>query len=276
MGGMLSKKPHDPNQQLPVTTADAARTNETDLTDISFTAGFRSLSLDSVIKITCLPLETNEEAMKMMIESKEHAWKDKNLTQALQKYFTITSNLLLWRTKKEEASTLERYILESQSLEQRLRAYYTKITGRKKMTYFLLQLVASIFAMIPLIGPLYVTLYVANNYVNTKRSILLSSGFLVIGVIGNGGLWFWKRKRNALGVQEELIGPLLMSMVFRNKDLTMQNPDFNALEVRLRSDRNLILQKLGEQKESTSSPEFTIRSDVLAADYSSSDRTSYY
>ncbi|XXG84319.1 hypothetical protein AAC387_Pa10g1858 [Persea americana] len=275
MGGMLSKKPHDPNQQLPVTAPVAGPTNETDLTDISFKAGFHSLSLDSVIKITCLPLETNEEAMKMMIESKEHTWKDKNLTQDLQEYFTITSNLLLWRTKNEEASTLERYIRESQSLEEQLRAYYTKITGRKKMTYFLLQLVASIFAMIPLIGPLYVTLYVANA-VNTKRSILLSSGFLVIGVIGNGGLWFWKRKRNALGVQEELIGPLLMSMVFRNKDLTMQNPDFNALEVRLRSDRNLILQKLGAQKESTSSPEFTIRSDVLAADYSSSDRTTYY
>lgn len=293
---MISRKPHDPNQELPLTAAAAAPTDKTDLTDICFKAGFHSLSLDNVIKITGLPLETNEEAMKMMIESRKHTWKDKNLTQAFQDYFTITSNLLLWRTKNEEQNevgvmkiALEGFIQKSQSLEKQLRAHYNKIDGPKKKKYLVLQLVASIFVLIPLIGPLNVTLFL--NDVNTVRSILLSLGFLVIGAIGNGGVWFCKSKRNTLAVQEELIGPLLMSMVFRNKDLnrinhflnddgsTMENPDFKAaicnLEERLRSDRNLILQKLSELNESTS-PEFSSGSVRLDADYSNSDRTVDY
>ncbi|KAJ8641457.1 hypothetical protein MRB53_018151 [Persea americana] len=289
MGGMLSTKPHDLNQELPLTAAVAA-----DLTDISFKAGFQSLSLDTVIEITGLPLETNEEAMKMMMECKKHTWKDRNLSQALQDYFTITSNLLLWRTKKEEQNdngkmkiALEGFIQKSHSLEQQLRAHYTKI-GPKKRKYRILQFVASIFAIMPIIGPLNLSLIVMGRSLGPLTSGLLSLGFVVIGGIGSTAVWFCKRKENALGVQEEVIGPVLMSMTFRNKDLnrinhllneglSMQNHEFYAticnFEERLRRDRNLIQQKLSEQRESAS-PAWSIRSIDWDA-VNNSERTMY-
>ncbi|XXG80628.1 hypothetical protein AAC387_Pa09g1449 [Persea americana] len=273
---MGARNPHDLSLELPLTAAVAPDlTDEIDLTDISFKAGFQSLSLDTVMEITGLPLEKNKEAMKMMVECKKHTWKDKNLSQALQDYFTITSNLLLRTTKKEDQNnngTLERFIQESQSLEQQLRAQYTKI-GPKKRKYRILQFVASILAMMPLIGPLNLTIFVSDG-MPPLISALLSFGFLAIGGIGSSGVWFCKRKERAMGVQEEVIGLVLMSMAFRNKDLSMQKPNFRKFEERQRKDRKIILQKLSELQESAS-PGWSIRPIEWGADNINSDRSVY-
>lgn len=285
-------KETDCNQELPLIPPVAADlTGKIDLTDISFTAGFQSLSLHTIIEITRLPAEKKKEAVKMMIECKQHTWKDKNLSQALQDYFNITSDLLLWSTKKAEQNdngTLEGSIQKSDFLEQHLRANYTKI-GPKKRKYRILQFAASIFAMIPLIGPLNLTIF-ASRGLPTLQSALLSFGFLAIGGIGSSGVWFCKRKENALEVQEEVIGPVLMSMTFRNKDLkrinqllkdgndglsTQNRSDFEkSFEERLRRDMNLIQQKLSELQESAS-PGWSIRPIEWGADNINSDRSMY-
>ena len=168
---------------------------------------------------------------------------------------------------------LEGFIQKSHSLEQQLRAHYTKI-GPKKRKYRILQFVASIFAIMPIIGPLNLSLIVMGRSLGPLTSGLLSLGFVVIGGIGSTAVWFCKRKERAMGVQEEVIGLVLMSMAFRNKDLSMQKPNFRKFEERQRKDRKIILQKLSELQESAS-PGWYIRPIEWGADNINSDRSVY-
>lgn len=137
---------------------------EVDLNEINFRVAFESLTLDDLTEFTGLPLETDDEAAKIVIECKKRTWRNRKLSRTFQAYFDITSELLkslsppsnqlLLSTthesegEEEESKQLKDFIDDYRSLEQRLLTQNTRIRPMMRM-YEVLQVVAIFFVGAP-------------------------------------------------------------------------------------------------------------------------------
>lgn len=238
-----------------------------DLNDISVKAGYQSLPLDTAIKIT--ELYTNHGATTIMIDCKKSRWRDENLSRNFQDYFDIASNLLSTASDHNYQDDLqnegneifkahlEDFIRKYLSLELQLRDRHAR-TAPKMTRYCLLQFAASIFTAAPVIVPLTSELIVGKDTGMTATLRLVGS--VVLGAIGKCGAWLCRREREALKVQKELVGIMLMSIASRKNELNRilhlvvggdaSNTTIRDLEEHMRNDRNIMLQKLCEYKDS--------------------------
>lgn len=218
---------HHLNQDLPLPPlVGEGVVIDIDLNDISLKAGYQSLPLDTAIKIT--ELHTNHVATTIMIDCKKSRWRDENLSRNFQDYFDIASNLLLTASDHNYQDDLENegneifkahledFIRKYLSLELQLRNRHPRIDP--KMTrYCLLQFAASIFTAAPVIVPLNSELIVGKDTGMTATLRLVGS--VVPGAIRKCGAWLCRREREALNVQKELVGIMLMSIASRKNEL---------------------------------------------------------
>ncbi|XXG47740.1 hypothetical protein AAC387_Pa02g2333 [Persea americana] len=159
-----------------------------DLNNINFRVALQSLLFNNVIEFTCLPLETNDEAAKIVIESKKHTWRDKNLSHAFQVYFNITSEMLDslsadTRLVHEGDYILMNILNDFISLEHKLLTHSAKIEPRMRI-YEKLQVAAKTLVMVPLIGPIALTLIVGESVHPAVAAALVSLAFVTCGASG--------------------------------------------------------------------------------------------
>lgn len=287
MEGILSKRTRGVHPNGKEVTVDIGLTEinfEVDLNEINFRVAFESLTFDDLTEFTGLPLETDDEAAKIVIECKKRTWRNRKLSRTFQAYFDITSELLkslsppsnqlLLSTthesegEEEESKQLKDFIDDYRSLEQRLLTQNTRIRPMKRI-YEVLQFVAVFFRRAPYIGPVTLASIIGGKPHPAAAAVLTSVAFVACGGIGKWGLTFCKSQMKALRVQKEVIGLMLMSIAFHTKDLgsvshqllnkgmSMHDDNVNKtvchLEKRLRNDRKIILQKITEYENSAAS-----------------------